>query len=442
MTAIAAHAAPPAATTQSAASAGRDETTASSSASDSGGFAALFNQLVTANNNPDGEVVSDEGPLENTEQSEKDILLEKLSTVLDEDSQATESEDSLNALAKSLLQDVTNNDNAQPTNTSPANAWAAFVAQQQGMLAHSVASQTPALLRELLPNQKNDKAVAATADNAVLSKDDPVLPANFAALAIKTATEAQVTPTSDTSIPNFEKTPPADNGSTLSASNTAKIATEEQPRTEDFTSLLTEEVKTNLSNTTNGLSTLTNGLQSLTTLQTPTPLAAKAEVAPAQLHIPVPVTQQQRWQDAFNQKVVWITGNQVQSAELQLNPIGLGPVEVRLDLQQDQANLVFLSSHQNVRDVIQAALPKLQEMLNNQGINMGSVHVGAETSGQSFAQSEHGQGQNSSSQQQAFQRQHSNSEHEGHSDSQPDGTTSSRRVSYLQDSGNTVDLFA
>ena len=178
MTAIAAHAAPPAATTQSAASAGRDETTASSSASDSGGFAALFNQLVTANNNPDGEVVSDEGPLENTEQSEKDILLEKLSTVLDEDSQATESEDSLNALAKSLLQDVTNNDNAQPTNTSPANAWAAFVAQQQGMLAHSVASQTPALLRELLPNQKNDKAVAATADNAVLSKDDSVLPAN------------------------------------------------------------------------------------------------------------------------------------------------------------------------------------------------------------------------------------------------------------------------
>jgi flagellar hook-length control protein FliK len=70
--------------------------------------------------------------------------------------------------------------------------------------------------------------------------------------------------------------------------------------------------------------------------------------------------------------------NNHQVAELRLDPPQLGPVEVRLSIANDQASLSFASPHAAVRDAIQASLPRLQDMLQGLGINLGSVSVGAE----------------------------------------------------------------
>lgn len=88
------------------------------------------------------------------------------------------------------------------------------------------------------------------------------------------------------------------------------------------------------------------------------------------------------WGGELGQKVVWMVGQQKQSAELQLNPPNLGPLEIRLTLNQDQMSATFVSHHGAVRDAIEAALPRLREMLADSGIALGNVMVGAE----SFAQ--------------------------------------------------------
>lgn len=85
------------------------------------------------------------------------------------------------------------------------------------------------------------------------------------------------------------------------------------------------------------------------------------------------------WGQAVGQRVVWLVGQQQHTAELQLNPPHLGPLEVRLTLGSDQVNATFISHHPAVREAIEAALPKLRDMLADSGIMLGNVSVGAES---------------------------------------------------------------
>lgn len=88
---------------------------------------------------------------------------------------------------------------------------------------------------------------------------------------------------------------------------------------------------------------------------------------------------QHRWGGEFAQKVVWLTTQQHQVAEIRLNPAHLGPVEVMLSITQDQATAQFISPHSAVRDAIQEALPRLREMMAESGIQLGNVMVGADS---------------------------------------------------------------
>lgn len=74
-----------------------------------------------------------------------------------------------------------------------------------------------------------------------------------------------------------------------------------------------------------------------------------------------------------------MNNQQQQVAEIHLNPANLGPVEVTLSITQDQATAQFVSPHASVREAIQDALPRLKEMLADNGIQLGNVTVGAES---------------------------------------------------------------
>ena len=88
---------------------------------------------------------------------------------------------------------------------------------------------------------------------------------------------------------------------------------------------------------------------------------------------------QPRWGGDFAQKIVWLTSQQHQVAEIHLNPAHLGPVEVMLSISQDQATAQFVSPNLAVREAIEQALPKLREMMAENGIQLGNVMVGAES---------------------------------------------------------------
>jgi flagellar hook-length control protein FliK len=81
------------------------------------------------------------------------------------------------------------------------------------------------------------------------------------------------------------------------------------------------------------------------------------------------------WADDFSQKISWMVTQQSQVAELHLNPPDLGPLNVVLKLSDNQATALFTSPHSAVRDAVESALPKLREMLADNGIMLGNTSV-------------------------------------------------------------------
>lgn len=131
--------------------------------------------------------------------------------------------------------------------------------------------------------------------------------------------------------------------------------------------------------------------------------AASAKVAETPVHhIATPVGES-RWGDAVAQRVGLMLGRQEQKIEMQLNPPNLGPMEVRLNLAQDQASVVFSSQNAAVREALAAAMPRLTALLADQGFTLTNVQV-ASDSLQQHQQQQNQQQAASSSQQQSSGR--------------------------------------
>jgi flagellar hook-length control protein FliK len=87
--------------------------------------------------------------------------------------------------------------------------------------------------------------------------------------------------------------------------------------------------------------------------------------------------QEKIWPQQFGEKIIWMAKADVQSAQINLNPPELGPIQITLNLSGDQAKLTFASPHLEVRQSIENALPQLKEMLSSSGISLGQANVGA-----------------------------------------------------------------
>nr|WP_230685959.1 flagellar hook-length control protein FliK [Burkholderia gladioli] len=83
----------------------------------------------------------------------------------------------------------------------------------------------------------------------------------------------------------------------------------------------------------------------------------------------------QEWGDAFSQKVVFLSNAHQQTAELSLNPPDLGPLQVVLRVADNHAHALFVSQHPQVREAVEAALPKLREAMESGGLSLGSANV-------------------------------------------------------------------
>ncbi len=95
------------------------------------------------------------------------------------------------------------------------------------------------------------------------------------------------------------------------------------------------------------------------------------------------------WDQALSERVLWAASQKLQSAEIRLNPPQLGPIEVRVQMHQDQAQVSFTAQHAVVREALEASMPRLRDMLNASGFNLVDVNV----SQHSFAeQQRHAQG--------------------------------------------------
>jgi flagellar hook-length control protein FliK len=91
------------------------------------------------------------------------------------------------------------------------------------------------------------------------------------------------------------------------------------------------------------------------------------------------------WNQALGEKIVWMTAGAQQSATLTLNPPNMGPLQIVLNVSNEQATASFFSAQPEVRQALEAALPKLREMMNDAGIQLGQATVSADTPQQNDA---------------------------------------------------------
>ncbi len=91
------------------------------------------------------------------------------------------------------------------------------------------------------------------------------------------------------------------------------------------------------------------------------------------------------WGQALGEKIVWMASGKQQSASLTLNPPNLGPLHIVLNVSSDQATANFFAAQPEVRQAIEAALPRLREMMGEAGIQLGQANVSADTPSQNQA---------------------------------------------------------
>ncbi len=87
------------------------------------------------------------------------------------------------------------------------------------------------------------------------------------------------------------------------------------------------------------------------------------------------------WDQALGERIQWLASQKVQGAQVKLNPANLGPMEVRIQMHNDQASVQFNAHHAVVRDALEAALPRLRDMFEASGVQLINVDI----SGGSFA---------------------------------------------------------
>ncbi len=112
----------------------------------------------------------------------------------------------------------------------------------------------------------------------------------------------------------------------------------------------------------------------LTLTQTSTTPIATSPNASVQTAVNTPLSHG-GWGEEFNQKITWLATQHGQSVALHLNPPQLGPLDVVLKVNGDQATALFISPHAAVREAVEQALPRLREMLADNGIMLGNTTV-------------------------------------------------------------------
>ena len=72
----------------------------------------------------------------------------------------------------------------------------------------------------------------------------------------------------------------------------------------------------------------------------------------------------------------WMVGHDESHAELTLTPPQLGKVEISITISGEQTSAQFVAATPAARELIEQSLPRLREILEQSGINLGQTDVG------------------------------------------------------------------
>lgn len=109
------------------------------------------------------------------------------------------------------------------------------------------------------------------------------------------------------------------------------------------------------------------------------PFAARGEAGQqiqqlTQLPVNTPAGQR-AWASEIGNQVSWMLGRNESKAELVLTPPSLGKLGVSIQVNGDQTTAHFVAATQAARDALEQAMPRLREVLQQAGINLGQTNV-------------------------------------------------------------------
>lgn len=113
---------------------------------------------------------------------------------------------------------------------------------------------------------------------------------------------------------------------------------------------------------------------------TPMPLELAVRTSRREPEMLQPRVGTNAWETALGQRVCWMIGDQQHTASLLLDPPELGLLQVVVTVSNDQATATFVAAEPEVRRAIEAAIPRLREMMDSAGIQLGDATVSAGTS--------------------------------------------------------------
>jgi flagellar hook-length control protein FliK len=120
----------------------------------------------------------------------------------------------------------------------------------------------------------------------------------------------------------------------------------------------------------------TNFAQQLSSLsglntQMPSPLN-RAEVMPTQAPI---MANKEVAADQLSERVQMMLSKNLKNIDIRLDPPELGKMHIRMNISGDSATVHFTVANQQVRDALEGSMPRLREMLAQQGVQLGETGV-------------------------------------------------------------------
>ena len=210
-------------------------------------------------------------------------------------------------------------------------------------LTASITNDVTNSLTASIANDAANSLTASIANDTANSLTASIANDTANSLTASIANDTAILPLKNSEISN-------DNSASLTMSNSPKIASYPEPN-------------------------LTSSQAS--SINSPTPMSA---TVPS--YSITPSVSQSGWDAALSQRVVWMASQNIQSATLNINPEHLGPLQIQIQLDNNQqANVQFFSAQPEVRLALQNSIPMLSQMLEQTGIQLGQSDVSSQSSG-------------------------------------------------------------
>ncbi len=119
----------------------------------------------------------------------------------------------------------------------------------------------------------------------------------------------------------------------------------------------------------------------------------------AQQNVPLQLSRGDMAAEQMAERVQVMLSKNLKNIDIRLDPPELGRMHIRMNMNGDGATVHFTVANQQARDALEQSMPRLREMLNNQGVQLGDTSVQQQSSGQQqrYAASGDGSGGQSAS---------------------------------------------